>query len=699
MDSNNNAYIMEALKLQPLSEEEKAARHILGRLYGPIATCKEKTRNGRGYNEELWTKALADDIFKEKIGNKSLFLELGHPTDREETDMRCVCACIPEMPKIINGDLYAYVDILDTDNGRLLKTLCDYGFIPGISSRGSGDVMDNNEVDPETFFLETWDIVQLPAVKKARLSVCESLDKNVTKFNKALCESYLAADKAGKTAIKEACENLGINTDELEMTEEFNELKEGMSLDDFKELTELAKARGITKMAELKDYMDKNKLASADDALGKLRLDVKATSESLNEAGDLLPGGTPKNIADIPEAPDYALMEDTDEDLPEADEPIEDTPEETAAEETSEEDVAEEEPTEDTEVDEKDAEGEEEAANTIKAMIDTFKEYDDDTVIEYAPIKIGEQEVPVVGMSIDDSEDGKILIELICDEVAVEDNKDEEEEANADEQPEAEDNEAGVAEDAADDNGAGEEEVVESVKELVRQNAVLEATIKDLKSEKAVGDAKVEELNEELSKYKDAFMRTSKVAATAPNLRQKVEELTAKVNEQNTTISTLNESLESAKAEAAKQAESKVKSLNEALATANATAEETQTELQSKLSKYSRYAKEQNRIAESYKAKCNALLERYVSSKASMLGVRPSDITSKLNENYTLDDIDAVCDKLLTESKPMFSLGSNRRVTAKINESVTSKTASKNAYNPDNGYEVDDSLLELAGLK
>jgi hypothetical protein len=69
--------------------------------------------------------------------------------------MEKVCACIPEMPRIVDGDLYAYVDILDTKNGRLLKTLCDYGFVPGISSRGSGDIMANDEVDPETFFLET----------------------------------------------------------------------------------------------------------------------------------------------------------------------------------------------------------------------------------------------------------------------------------------------------------------------------------------------------------------------------------------------------------------------------------------------------------------------------------------------------------------------------------------------------------------
>jgi hypothetical protein len=45
--------ILEALQMQPLSEEEKQKRHILGRLYGPIATSKEDTRNGRRYNREL----------------------------------------------------------------------------------------------------------------------------------------------------------------------------------------------------------------------------------------------------------------------------------------------------------------------------------------------------------------------------------------------------------------------------------------------------------------------------------------------------------------------------------------------------------------------------------------------------------------------------------------------------------------------
>jgi hypothetical protein len=157
---------------------------------------------------------LVDELFLEKVSTKSLFLELGHPTDREETDMTKACACIPEVPKIVNGDLYAYVDILDTPNGRLLKTLVDYGFVPGISSRGSGDIMANDEVDPETFFLETWDIVQLPAVRKARLSICESIVKDALKLKKALTESLNAANDEDKKQMQEALEKLNISLTE-----------------------------------------------------------------------------------------------------------------------------------------------------------------------------------------------------------------------------------------------------------------------------------------------------------------------------------------------------------------------------------------------------------------------------------------------------------------------------------------------------
>lgn len=599
MDAKNKK-VLEALQMQPLSEEEKASRHILGRLYGPIATCKEGTRNGRKYNKELWIKALNDEIFQEKIANKSLFLELGHPADREETDMSCVCACIPEMPKIVNDDLYAYVDILDTPNGRLLKTFCDYGFIPGISSRGSGDIMANDEVDPETFFLETWDIVQLPAVKKARLAMCESLN-NKKSLKAALQESYDAANEKDKKVMKETLDNLDIKLDET--------VEDEIPVED-------------------------------------------------------------------PEAP----IEET---LVEAEEtPVEET-EETPAEEV-EVPVEGETPVEDTV---------EEApeALTVGAFADELKDYDKELPLEWKPIVIDGKEYPIEAVAFDDSEDGKILAEVSYalpeEEVAIND-----EEAVAEEPAEKEPEIP--AEEAGD---AGEDEVIESLKEAVRQKDLLESEVRDLKNQKTVSDAEVQGLKEELEKYKGGFMRVSELASKSTTLEKEKKALTEQLNLKNAEIKDLKSKVENhiSLTESAKAEKVKVTELTEKLAKVQAEAEETEKSLTEALKASRKKAQDRTNLAKSYKAKYDAVVERYIANKAKMLGVRPHDITSKLAESYSLDDIDNVCNDLLEESRPQFGLvGGNPRV--RVNESVKSE---KKVIDPDNGYEIDDDLLILAGLK
>lgn len=598
MDAKNKK-VLEALQMQPLSEEEKASRHILGRLYGPIATCKEGTRNGRKYNKELWIKALNDEIFQEKIANKSLFLELGHPADREETDMSCVCACIPEMPKIVNDDLYAYVDILDTPNGRLLKTLCDYGFVPGISSRGSGDIMANDEVDPETFFLETFDIVQLPAVKKARLAMCESLS-NKKSLKAVLQESYDAANDEDKKVMKETLDNLDIKLDET--------IEDEIPVED-------------------------------------------------------------------PEAP----IEET---LVEAEEaPVEET-EETPAEEV-EVPVEEETPVEDTE--------EAPEALTIGAFADELKDYDKELPLEWKPIVIDGKEYPIEAVAFDDSEDGKILAEvsyaLPKEEVAIND-----EEAVAEEPAEKEPEIP--AEEAGD---AGEDEVIESLKEAVRQKDLLESEVRDLKNQKTVSDAEVQGLKEELEKYKGGFMRVSELASKSTTLEKEKKALTEQLNLKNAEIKDLKSKVENHinLTESAKAEKVKVTELTEKLAKVQAEAEETEKTLTEALEASRKKAQDRTNLAKSYKAKYDAVVERYITNKAKMLGVRPHDITSKLAESYSLDDIDNVCNDLLEESRPQFGLvGGNPRV--RVNESVKSE---KKVIDPDNGYEIDDDLLILAGLK
>jgi hypothetical protein len=646
----NNTTILETLKLQPLTEEEKQRRHILGRWYGPIATCNEGTRNGRRYNRELWEKALNDELFHEKIANKCLFLELGHPQDREETDMSKVCACIPEMPKIIDGDLCACVDILDTPNGRILKTLCDYGFIPGVSSRGSGDIMPNNDVDPETFFLETFDCVAIPAVKKARLAMCESLDSEGLKLRKALTESFNKASEEDKVIMKETLDNLNIDIEE----------------ETSKELTE-----------EPENVLTADDIPWSTDETEVLVEEMPADDDSVETSdSDETDSGSEET------EPAEEIEEESSE---EPEEEIEEESEETSL-------------TDFIDIDNTETEN----LDTVKDAIELLQEYDDDTKVELEPVEINGEEYELDGFTSFVDEEGEeptLVLGVHCKET-------DEESVNADSNIETtEDEETSVEtieevdddEDAADDDG--DVEVIESLKEMIRQKEALETEVKDLRKAKTVGDAKEQELQEKLTRYRAAFKNTSAEAAKVPELQSKVKELTEKLTQSNKTIETLTEKVNNARQlkESVEGSKATVTRLNEELTKLTKKSKTLEAKLEGQTKLYTEKLQERTNLAKTYKARFIETLTKYVESKANMLGVKPSEITSRLNENYTLADVDAVCDQIL-DSTINFSrlpFGGRTTTSARIAESV-SRTTRKS---PEYGYEVDDSLLELAGLK
>ena len=289
----------ESFEYQKLSQEEMSARGILGRLIGPCADFINPTRNGRGYNESLWDRTFEDPIVKEKIENKCLFGELGHPVDREEVDMEKIALALNELPKKNkDGKLIACFDILDTPNGRILKTLCDYGTTIGISSRGSGDVISDDDgndiVDPDTYQFECFDAVIVPAVKDARLQyVTESYDKNIVNMKKALCESLEKASEEDRKIMQEALDNLHINVKE-EQKECINEscadkLTENLSV----ETTEASNAgteeliNNMTKILKEKVELEntvkelQEKLAVSDSKVNKLNETLNRNRSSI----------------------------------------------------------------------------------------------------------------------------------------------------------------------------------------------------------------------------------------------------------------------------------------------------------------------------------------------------------------------------------------------------------------------------------
>lgn len=535
--------------------------------------------------------------------------------DREETDMEKVCACIPEMPTIVDGDLYAYVDILDTNNGRLLKTLCDYGFVPGISSRGSGDVMPNDEVDPETFFLETWDIVQLPAVKNARLKMCENFDTKNQKLKTALTESLNKAEPDDKKIMTEALNNLHITLNESEEP----------NIDD------IPWATGEEPLVET---ADENEDSEAD-------IEVEIVDDEADE-----------NVESV----DETSSEDNSDDA------------EVAAQEDTEEET--------------------DDANTltVEKIIKNFNDFDSKLEVNFAPIKIGDKEYQIDSFDLDDSvNDGELTININPVIEETDDVKEETEDELEDSAEEVNDAEADAA--------------LESLKEALLERDVLAQQVKLLQNKQTVRDTEVKKIQEELEQYRSAFARTSAIASTAKELtvknKQLTEQLVAKDKEINTLKQTHSENL----TESVEKTKAQIQSLKEKLIKKSDELTEAENKLSEQANSYRKQLQEKVSLAKTYKARYDEILNEYVSYRASMLGVRPADITSKLNESYTIADVNKICDTILTEgvstARLPYGINGGSRIT--INESKTNKVPTRN--NPDDGYDIDDSLLELAGLK
>jgi len=593
-------------KYKKLTEAEQQKRGILGRLVGVIADTNNATRNGRKYGLDLWKKVFDDPLMKEKITNRCVFSELGHPTDREEIDMSKVCACLAEQPKLgADGKLYGVFDILDLPNGRILKTLCDYGTNIGVSSRGSGDIMDNDEVDPDTYYCECFDIVAVPAVKDARLQyMTESLHNNKS-LNQALLESYNKADDNDKKVMKETLDELNISVDEKEIPWSVDEEE-----------------------ANLED--------------------------TLNEAENI-------ETEDV-----------TDEDV-----------------------VEEETDTKDSEAEESEDEVNYEFG-TVKEFIDGLKDFDKDLNIEFSPIKIDDKEYTISNVAFDDSEDGKVIVNIDYTQ-ETEDNIEDEVEETEDEVEEPVEVETADEEvsdesedetDEAEDNGV--EEVIESLKEMVRQKDLLENEIKSLKETKTVSDTEVKALTEELNKYKAAFARTSEIAATAKGYKAKISQLNEQLDQKNCEINNLKKENSNKLNEGIEKGAKQIAQLKEQLKAKDDALYEAEEKLHEQVNSYRKTLNERTEVAKKYKAISEATVTKYISFRAQMLGVKPAEIKNKLNERYTLDDVDKICDEILTEGYTGNKLPfGNTPVRAKFNEGTSTKQ---------NDYGVDKDLLELAGL-
>lgn len=170
----NTAEAIKGEVIQESSSNKEKTYYIKG----IFSTIGAKNANGRIYPREIWEKAVADYQKHIEQPTQQSLMEYDHPSDRTYVDPLKGIARITEL--YIEGDyVMGKAKLLDNEAGNQLKKVIDEGISIGVSSRGTGEVMNGIVTE---FELITYDIVPNPSDFNALTQgVNESFDNGVVR--------------------------------------------------------------------------------------------------------------------------------------------------------------------------------------------------------------------------------------------------------------------------------------------------------------------------------------------------------------------------------------------------------------------------------------------------------------------------------------------------------------------------------------
>lgn len=134
-------------------------------LNGCFMQTETLNKNGRIYPRPILEKEL--NRYQSLIESKRALGELGHP-DTPTINLPLVSHVITNL-KFENNDVIGKTKILDTPNGRIVKTFIDEGIVLGMSSRGMGSLKQESSANivQDDYHLATIDIVAEPSAPGA----------------------------------------------------------------------------------------------------------------------------------------------------------------------------------------------------------------------------------------------------------------------------------------------------------------------------------------------------------------------------------------------------------------------------------------------------------------------------------------------------------------------------------------------------
>lgn len=151
---------------------------VLMTLEGKFQHAGARNANDRVYPKGLWDKILSDEQIAEAINNRAVVGELDHPA-QGATSATKVSHVITSHYMKENGEIWGTMEVLDTPMGQIAAKLLEAKVRLGVSSRGDGSVIKENDLDvvQDDYRFDTYDLVLNPSTTGAYPSIVESVEE------------------------------------------------------------------------------------------------------------------------------------------------------------------------------------------------------------------------------------------------------------------------------------------------------------------------------------------------------------------------------------------------------------------------------------------------------------------------------------------------------------------------------------------
>jgi hypothetical protein len=170
---------------------------IIMRVSGRSQASDVVNENNRRYPRSLWERKLHEKSIVEKIKNRQMVGHFGHPKDGQEDDPNRITHIVTDAVLEDDGTVNCTYEIFDVPAGHVVATMYRAGVKMGSSSRGEGSVIRASdgvdEVDEETYELDTWDFVLNPSTPDAYPTV---MNEGVEKRNNNIEDATIGLIKS-----------------------------------------------------------------------------------------------------------------------------------------------------------------------------------------------------------------------------------------------------------------------------------------------------------------------------------------------------------------------------------------------------------------------------------------------------------------------------------------------------------------------